>query len=182
MKQLVQVLEKRDKDGFARIVAEYKLGPICHFFCHWLCVVRYRLLCKWVCSREKIEKPDLVHELQAAGQALRQLLEHKDTFDQAVAASNANDALKLGSVISDSGLFSFCHFICEWFCTWRCTLACLTLCREFPLQPITNQIQEALAFAKAALPLSQNLSQFERLSVAIGAGDVKTYNSILQEF
>jgi hypothetical protein len=182
VKELGQVLEKRDSKTFQKIVEEYKLGPICHLFCHWLCVVRYRLFCKWVCSGEKIEKPDLVHELQSAGEAMRQLLEHKDAFDQAVAASKEGDAKKLGSIIQESGLFTFCHFLCEWFCSWRCTLACLTLCREFPLQGIQNQIQEALAFAKALVPLSQNLAEFERLSVAIGAGDVKTYNSILQQF
>ena len=182
VKQLVQVLEKRDKAGFQRIVTEYKLGPLCHLFCHWLCVVRYRLLCFWVCSREKIEKPDLVHELQSAGLALRQLLEHKEAFDQAVAASNAGDAAKLSSVIQNAGLLRWCYFICEWFCSWRCTLACLTICREFPVQAIANPIAEALAFAKATQPLAHNLAQLERLSVAVGAGDVKTYDVILREF
>ena len=182
VKQLVQVLEKRDHNAFQRIVAEHKLGLLCHFFCHWLCVIRYRLLCRWVCSPERIEKPDLAGELKAAGLALRQLLEHKQAFDQAVAASDAGDSAKLGSAIQAADLLSRCRFICEWFCSWRCTLVCLNLCRQYPVRESTNHIEEALAFAKALQPLLQNLTQFERLSVAVGSGDTKAYDAILKEF
>jgi hypothetical protein len=181
VKHLVQVLEKRDSSAFQRIVTEYKLGPLCHLFCHWLCVVRYRVLCRWVCSLPRIERPDLAREIQLAGQALGQLLERKDAFEQAVSASDAGDAQKLASVIQEAGLATLCFFICEWFCSWRCTLVCLTLCREFPLRPVPNPIQEALAFAKAVAAILQHPGQLEKLSVTVGAGDVRTYESILRE-
>ena len=181
VRELAKAVEKRDRNAFQRILKKYKLGPLCHLFCHWLCVVRYRLICRWVCGLERTERPDLVRELQSAGQALRQLLENKKAFDQAVAASNAGDAEKLGSVINRAGLIPFCHFICEWFCSWRCTLVCLTLCRQFPLEPIKNEIGEAFAFAKAMQQLGQQPTQLERLSVAVGAGDAKTYAAIVGE-
>jgi hypothetical protein len=183
LRRLVTALDKRDRQTFESIVAEFKLAHLCHLFCHWLCVVRYRLVCRWVCGLVR-ERPDLVRELQSAGQALRHLLAHRDAFDQAVAASNAGDADKLGAILRGSDLVRYCQWICEWFCSWRCTLACLTFCRPFPLEPIPipNQVREALEFAKAVQPLARNAAQFERLSAAVGAGDAKTFEAILKEF
>jgi hypothetical protein len=179
--QLVQILEKRDKAAFQEIVTKFQLGPLCHLFCHWLCVVRYRLLCRFMCSPQRIEKPNLAQELESAGLALRQLLAHGTSFDQAVAASNARDAAKLSSIIKDAALIPFCHLICEWFCSWRCTLVCLTLCRAFPLQAITDEIAEAAAFAKAIGPLAQKADQLERLMAAVVAGDAGTWPALLKE-
>lgn len=181
VRKLVEALEKRDQKAFQAIVQEFELGPLCHLFCHWLCVVRYRLICRWVCGLV-VEQPDLVRELQLAGQALRQLLEREGAFDQAVAASNAGDAEKLGSVIGSADLFQFCYLICEWFCSWRCTLVCLTFCRQFPFEPVPDQIGEAFEFARAMQLLTQNPAQLERLSVAVGAGDAQTYAAIITEF
>jgi len=181
VRQLAEAVEKRDHDSFQRIVEQFKLGNLCHFFCHWLCVVHYRLICHWLCSIKKVERPNLARELQSAGQALRQLLEHKDSFDQAVAASDAGDAEKLGAVIQAAQPVSFCHFICEWFCSWRCTRVCLILCRGFPLEPIRDEIREALAFAKAMQQLGQQPLQLERLSAAVGAGDAHTYSALVGE-
>ncbi len=181
VREVVEVLAKRNREGFERIVAEYKLGALCHLFCHWLCVVHYRLICRWVCSPTPIERPSLARELQAAGQVLRRLLEHKDAFEQAVAASNAGDAEKLGRTIRGADLIPLCFFICEWFCSWRCTLVCLTLCREFPLEPIKNPVEEALAFAKAVQRLEQKPTEVERLMAALGAGDAKNWVALLRE-
>jgi hypothetical protein len=179
--ELAEALEKRDRDFFQRIVSEYKLGPFCHLFCHWLCVVRYRLLCRWVCSPLPIGRPNLAQELQSAGQALRQLLEHKSSFDQAVAAAEAGDAEKLASVIKGADVIPFCFFICEWFCSWRCALVCLTFCREFPPELVKNQVEEALAFAKATQRLTQKPAEAERLIAAVRAGDAKAYAAIIKE-
>lgn len=181
VRELVEVLEKRNRDAFERIVNEYKLGPLCHLFCHWLCVVHFRLICRWVCSPIQIERPNLADELRLAGQALRRLLEHKDAFDRAVAASNAGDAEKLAEVIRGADLIRFCYAICEWFCSWRCTLVCLTLCREFPLEPIKNHLEEALAFAKATQRLAQKPAEVERLITAVSSGDGKTWGALLKE-
>ncbi len=181
VRELVEVLESRNREAFQHIVNEYKLGPLCHLFCHWLCVVRYRLICRWLCSPQQIERPNLAQELHSAGEAMRRLLEHKGSFDQAVAASKAGDAEKLRSIIARADLIIFCYFICEWFCSWRCTLVCLTLCREFPLEPIKNHVDEALAFAKAAQRLAEKPQEAERLVAAVRAGDAKAWAAILRE-
>jgi hypothetical protein len=181
LKQLVEVLEKRDRDGFERIVVEHKLQSICHFFCHWLCVVRLRLMCRWVCTFPLIERPDLFIELQQAGYAIRQLLENKDSFEQAVAASDKGDSDRLHSVIASAGLLHFCHFVCEWFCSWRCTLVCFNLCREFAHERIHDEIEEAYEFAKAVKTLAQRPAEAERLIVALRTGDTKAWAAAVRE-
>jgi hypothetical protein len=181
VRQLVQILQKRDRAAFQRFVKAQKLEAICHLFCHWVCYVRYRLVCRWVCDLELKERPDLVAELTGAGAALRALLEKRQVFNEAVSASQAGDAGKLRSVIEGAGLIPFCHFICFFFCSWRCVLVCLTLCRKFPLEPIRDEIREAFAFAKAMQQLRRRPAELERLSVAVGAGDAKTYAAIVGE-
>jgi hypothetical protein len=181
VRRLAQAIEKRDPAAFKRLVAAYKLEPICHLFCHWVCFVHYRLVCRWVCTPDLRERPDLVAELQASGQAIRALLTSKKAFDQAVAASNAGDAEKLGNVIRAAGLFQFCPRICFFFCSWRCVLVCLTLCREFPPTPIADPVGEAYAFAKVTQELAQRPADLGRLSAAVGAGDLKTFMAVVGE-
>ena len=41
-------------------IKAHRLGPYCHVLCHWLCLVRYRLVCRWVCHLDLREKPDYV--------------------------------------------------------------------------------------------------------------------------
>ena len=180
VKRLAAAVEKGDRAAFQRLVREYKLEPICHLFCHWVCHVHYRLVCQWVCHPELQVRPDLATELRAAGEALRALLERKTVFDAAVKASDAGNAERLGKILEGAGLFHFCHYICFFFCSWRCVLVCLNLCRQFPLEVVDNPHAEAYAFAKVTHELGRNPEQLERLSAAVGAGDVKTFVNIVE--
>ncbi len=181
VQRLVAAVEKRDRAAFQRIVKAQELGPLCHFFCHWVCLVRYRLMCRWVCELEVQERPNLAAELVATGHALRVLLEKREAFDQAVAASQAGDAEKFRSVIGAAELTPFCRLICEWFCSWRCVLVCLTLCREFPLKPIEEPLKEAFGFAQATGQLRQQPGALERLNAAVAAGDAKAFSALITE-
>jgi len=181
VRELAAAVEKRNRAAFERIIAGHKLQALCHLFCHWLCIVRYRLFCRVLCAPGPVERPNLGAELHSAGQALSRLLENKTAMEEAVAASNAGDAEKLGSVIRHVAPIQFCHYICEWLCSWRCTLACLTLCRQAPAVKIENQIKEAHAFAAALQQLSAQPAEMERLSAAVGAGDAKIYTAIIGE-
>ena len=178
--QLVAAVEKRDKAAFQRLVKAQKLGPYCHFFCHWVCFVYYRLVCRWLCE-PLAERPNLAAELSNSGLALGALLEDRKAFDAAVAASQAGDAAKLKAAIGDAGLIRWCYWICGWFCSWRCVLVCLTLCREFPLKAIDDELQEAQAFGKAVGTLAGKPAELERLSLAVGAGDIKAYTALVTE-
>jgi hypothetical protein len=179
--QLAAAIEKRDRAAFQRIVKAQKLEPICHLLCHWVCYVHYRLVCRWVCDLGLKERPSLVAELQASGHALRALLENREAFSAAVAASESRDADKLRGVIGDAGLIPFCRFICFFFCSWRCVLVCLTFCREFPLQAIDQPVREAFAFAREIAALAKTPAELERLSAAVGAGDAKTFVALVRE-
>jgi hypothetical protein len=179
--QLAEAIEKRDRAAFQRLVKANKLGPISHFFCHWACYLHFRLLCRWLCELELETRPSLVTELQAAGEGLRLLLEQREAFDQALAASEAGDAEKLQSTIETAGLVPFCRYICFFFCSWRCVQVCLTLCREFPLKPIEQPLKEALAFARQAAQLASNPAQLQRLSAAVGSADAKAFAAIVAE-
>ena len=67
VQRLAAAIEKGDAAAFKRIVKEYKLEPICHLFCHWVCHIHYRLICRWVCHPELRERPNLAAELRTAG-------------------------------------------------------------------------------------------------------------------
>jgi hypothetical protein len=179
--ELAQAVEKRDPDRFQKVIIAHKLGPFAHLFCHWVCVVRSRLICQWVCSLERGPRPDFVAELQMAGKALGELLARDGAFDDAVAASDAGDAEKLGSILKEAGLLEWCRFICEWFCSWRCTLACLILVRQFAPPSFGDELAEAHAFAASTQQIAQDAAQLERLSVAVGAGDAAAFGRIITE-
>lgn len=179
--QLARAVEKRDRAAFQRLVKAQRLEPFCHLFCHWVCVVRFRLVCRWLCDPTIEERPNLAAELQTAGGALRALLENRKAFDAALAASQAGDDDKLRATLAEASLVPYCFWICEWLCSWRCVLVCLTLCREFPLDAIENELQEALAFAKATEELAQKPADLERLSAAVGEADAQAFAAIVAE-
>lgn len=181
VKRLSAALENRDAKAFRSIVAEFKLQRYCHFFCRWLCVVRYRLLCRWMCI-PSLEKPNLVNELILAGEALSRLLENQDAFQAAVKASNAGDSEKLGSAVRSAVQLPYCHLICEWFCSWRCTLVCLLLLRRLPAKPVRNQIREALSFAESVESLVGNSDLMEHLNDALASGNAKSFDSAVRAF
>lgn len=181
VRALVDVVETRDRDAFQRLVEEYNIATLCHLLCYWLCAVRYRLICRWVCDPDLVERPDFVVELQSAGQALRRLLEHEDSFARVAAASNAGDPATMRSVIGGADLIPYCSFICEWFCSWRCALVCLTLCRESVFELATDPLVEALAFAKVTAKLALESANIERLVSAVRAGDAKAWGASLKD-
>jgi hypothetical protein len=180
-KQLVETIEKRDPAGFTRFIETHKLEAFCHLFCHWVCYIRYRLVCRWMCTPRLETRPSLADELQRAGKALRALLERKTLFDDAVAASSAGEAAKLRSVVEAAGLIQWCHFICFFFCSWHCVLVCLRMCRQFPIEPVRDQIKEAAAFAKAIHKLAERPTELSKLAAAAGAGDDETFAAIVGE-
>ena len=178
LKELVAAVEQRDAKLFARVVEALDIEPLKHLFCHWVCMVRYRLVCAWLCG-PAVERPELFLELQSAGSALGMLARDETAFKAAVAASDADEPAKLGEIVRGAGLFQWCDYICVFFCSWRCTLACLRFCRTPP--KFDDAIKEAFAFAKAIDALAAKPAELRRLSLAVGAGDVKTYQRLVTE-
>jgi hypothetical protein len=171
--RLAQIVEKGDRPAFQRFIKQHGLTPFCHVFCHWVCTVRFRLICRWICQPAILERPDFAAELQTAGYALRHLLERG--FDDAVAASDAGDADKFRAVLTRANLVPFCPWLCEWFCSWRCVRVCFTVCREFPLERIADPTQEAFDFGRVVAALQRTPSEIERLMAALEKNDVKAF-------
>ena len=178
VQRLAQIVEKGDRAAFQRFLKQHELTPFCHFFCHWVCLIRYRLLCRWICRPGPFEPPDFARELHTAGHALRMLLDRG--FDDALAASEAGDPEKLRGVVADAGLLPFCHFVCEWFCSWRCVLVCFTLCRRFPLERFDEPLREALEFAQAVQRLRRRPEAVEDLVTAIEKRDEKAFGELVE--
>ncbi len=177
--ELAQIVEKGDPEAFKRFVTAEKLDPFCHFFCFWLCLIRYRLLCRWMCDPTVEARPSLATEIATAGRALRVLVENEKAFAQAVAGAQSGNAAEIKAAIDSVELTAFCRLVCEWFCSWHCVLVCFALCRRFPLPKVENEIHEAFLFAEATRKLGQEPLQLEKLSSAVGAGDVKAFDAVV---
>ncbi len=175
--ELAAIVERGDAAAFERFIAAEKLQPFCHFFCFWLCLIRYRLLCRWMCDPTVERPPSLATEITTAGHALRVLVANKKAFAQAVAGAQTGNDAEIKAAIGVAGLTPFCRLICEWFCSWHCVLVCFALCRQYPVKTPENEIQEAFLFAQATQKLGQEPLQLEKLSIAVGAGDVKAFDA-----
>ncbi len=97
--ELAQILEKGDAAAFERLIVTEKLEPFCHFFCFWLCQIRYRLLCRWMCDPRIEAIPSLATEIASAGHALRVLVTNEKAFEQAVAGAQSGDPAEIRAAI-----------------------------------------------------------------------------------
>ncbi|MEP7007935.1 MAG: hypothetical protein ABI810_18285 [Sphingomonas bacterium] len=183
-KHIADILEKRDRAGFAEVLKKLDIQPYAHLFCHWLCIIRYRLVCRWICHVGKIDRPVLAAELQNAARAIAVLFKDEKSFRAAVAASAAGDTAKLGAAITAARLGLRCHFVCEFFCSWRCVLVCLTLARAYPFKAIEGpmQVREAHDFAAALVKLAQNPTDLMRFSTAVGTGNVDAWAALIKQY
>jgi hypothetical protein len=184
VKHLADVLVKRDQKGFAEILKKLEIVPYGHLFCHWLCIIRYRLVCQWICHVGDIPRPVLATEIQTAARAIGDLVKNEKAWRGAVTASVAGDAAKLGIAINQAQLALRCRFVCEFFCSWRCVLVCLTFARPYPYAVIEGpvQIREAHEFAAALVKLAQNPGDLMRFSAAVGTGNLDAWTALVKQF
>jgi hypothetical protein len=182
--RLGEILVKRDRAGFAEILKKLEIEAYAPLFCHWLCVIRYRLVCFWVCHAEKVAKPVLGAEIQAAARTVADLAHNEKAFRAAVAAATAGDGAQLGAAVRGAGLELRCHFICEFFCSWRCVLVCLKQVGPFPYVAIEPavEIREAREFGTAIVQLAQDPSALMRFSAAVGTGNVDAWTSLVKQY
>ena len=180
---LATAVQERDRDAWRELIEKQKLERFSRLLCHWVSVVYYRLVCEVVCQPIQIERPHLIPELAAAGQALGRLAANEKVFAAAEKAVLANRCDVVGSELAGIGLRAepFCTFICEWFCSWRCVLLCLRLCRVFPFEAVESEIEEMRGFARAGGELAEKPAAFDRLTAAILREDVETVESLVKE-
>lgn len=50
MEQLADIVERRDPKDFKSFVQQQKLQDYCRVICHWVCTIRYSLICEILCG------------------------------------------------------------------------------------------------------------------------------------
>ena len=181
VQQVVIAIEERDAAAWGALVERHELERFSHLLCHWACTVHYRLVCDVVCRPLVVEQPELVTELQAAGQAIGRFSVDEKTFAAAVEAVSANDCEGLRAALSEAGFAPVGEWICEWFCGWRCMLLCADLCRVFPIEQPASPIEEMLGFALAGGGLAAELGTLERFSAAVLRADVESIKGLVEK-
>jgi hypothetical protein len=176
LKRLADAVIKRDRDAWSKLVTELKIGRYCHLICHWVCMIRWRLVCRIVCSPAPVHAKDLVAELTASGAAVRALVGQSATFDQVVKAGIALRCEELNGLLGQDGN---CILLCEWICSWRCVLVCLPLCRAFPPAADTS-VQEMQSFAKALAPVAADANLLSQLTDAVLAQNADAFAAIVK--
>jgi hypothetical protein len=172
-------VQERNRDAWSELIDRNGLQRFNHLLCHWVCTVRYRLVCHVVCTPGKIPTPPLIKELQFAAKAIGKFAANDRLFTDAVEAVKAFDCVRLNGTLADSPFAPFCHIICEWFCSWRCMLVCLRLCRIFPLERIDSPISEIIDFARAGGRIAGQ-GAVPRLTAAILREDVETVADLVR--
>jgi len=178
---LAYAVEQRDREDFDRLIEVLDARRYCHLLCHWVCWIRARLACDWLCGLPDVERRPLVSELQVAGAAVRRLAE-AGALAEAVKAVEAADYLGLRSVLAAANLAPGCFWLCEWFCSWRCVRVCFRLCAPFLQERLDTSWAEMLAFAQAAERLAASEDALPRLRAAVETQDAEAYSALVKEF
>jgi hypothetical protein len=182
VERLASAVSERDKEAFGALVSELDIARFSHLLCHWVCVIRGRLICRVVCAPEPLPRVHLIDELRRAGQVIAQLAANKEAFAAAAAAAATLDCEPLRAAIAQAGLRDLCEIICEWFCTWRCIRVCLLLCRVFPFESISYPLSEAFGFARAAARLAEQPEVLARLTAAVSSDNAKEFEAIVNQY
>jgi hypothetical protein len=182
VERLAAAVSERDREAFGALVSELGIARFSHLLCHWVCVIRGRLICRAVCAPEPPSRVRLVDELRRAGQVIAQLAASKEAFSAAAAAAAALECEPLRAAIAQAGLRGFCEIICEWFCTWRCIRVCLLLCRTLPFESIENPLSEAFGFAQAAARLAAQPEVLARLTAAVSSDNAEEFEAIVSQY
>ena len=177
VERLADTVERRDAKAFKAFVQEQKLQEYCRLICHWVCTVRFGLICEVICQPLEVAERELASQLSLAGKAIGQLAKNRDQLQGVIAAAIALNCEFLQGVV---GGFDDCFLICGWICSWRSIYVCGPICR--PVEIPKNYIEEMLAFALVSGRLAGVQDAYPRLVAALEARDQKTFSALVQQF
>jgi hypothetical protein len=176
---------EQDELAFQAIVEKLGVARYCHYVCHWICSIYYRLICEILCSVEKpvyiIGCVHLLPVLQQAGAAVTRLLADDSTLAAVEKAVLAKDTDALRTILKRAGFQAVCTWICFWICAWRCMRRCLLLCRPFPAAPIDDVLPEIWKFAQVVAKLPDHPRLLEQLIDAVREGDEEVYAKLVKQ-
>ena len=174
---LADVVERRDVAGYRAFVKGQKLEPWCRLICHWVCTIRFSLICEVLCRPEEIAEKELADQLSLAGKAIGQLTKDRGQLQQVIDAAIALNCEFLQGAV---GRFNDCYFICWWICSWRSVLFCGPVCR--PIEIPKSYIEEMRGFAELSGRLAGVQSAYPQLFGAINARDQKAFSGLVQQY
>ncbi|MGD0786581.1 MAG: hypothetical protein ABR898_01265 [Terracidiphilus sp.] len=177
LERLADVVERRDVAGYRAFIASQKLEAYCRLICHWVCTIRFGLICEVVCIREEVPEKELSAQLAVAGQALAQLVRNAAELRGVIDAAVALNCEYLQGVVAG---FNDCVWICEWICSWRSILFCGPICR--PLELPKDIIEEERAFAVLSGRLADEEGAYAGFFDAVNARDQKVFSALVDKY
>lgn len=181
VERLASAVSERDGEAFRSLVSDLGIAPFAHLLCHWVCVIRGRLICRVVCAPQPVPRVHLIGELTRAGQVIARLAADPQAFAAAAAAAAAADCGALRGAIATAGVREHCEIICEWLCTWRCIRVCLLLCRT-AAAPFEQPLTEAFEFAGVTARLAEQPEALARLAAAVSEGNAEEFEAIVSRY
>ena len=177
VERLADIVERRDPKDFKAFVQEQKLQDYCRIICHWVCTIRYTLICEILCGPD-IELPErnLAAQLSLDGKAIAQLTKDPAQLRQVIDAAVNLNCEFLQEVV---GGFNDCIFICRWICSWRSIYVCWPICRILEIPK--DLIDEERQFAQLSGRLADAANAYPRLFAAIQARDQQAYQALVKE-
>jgi hypothetical protein len=173
---LADVVKRRDAKAFKAFVQEQKLQAYCRIICHWVCTVRFELICEVLCQPLEVPERDLVAQLSLAGKAIGQLTKNTDQLRKVIDASIALNCEFLQGVF---GSFNDCFLICGWICSWRAIYFCGPVCGVFEIPG--DPIDEMREFAKLSGRLADGPNAYMRLFTAVQSQDQKAFQALVKD-
>jgi hypothetical protein len=178
-RRLVDAVKDRDSVAFKTVVSELGAQQLCHLLCHWISIIRYRLVCEIICGERKPQPGYVVYEVMRAAAAVAEVAKKHVLLQTAFEAAIALDIDSLSDIIRS---YVHCYLICEWICSWRCLWVCMPICEPFPMPEIKDRIEEMRAFALFTEKLSQNKEAIPSLLSALQSGKSETFTALVKEY
>ena len=176
VERLADIVERRDAKDFKAFVQEQKLQAYCRIICHWVCTVRYTLICEVICQPLEVPERELAGQLSLAGSAIGQVAKNADELRKVIDASIAFNCDFLRDVL---GGFNDCYLICGWICSWRAIYFCWPICGVIDVAQ--SPIDEMLAFAKVSGRLADTSNAYVRLLTAVQSQDQSAFQALVKE-
>jgi hypothetical protein len=178
VERLADVVERRDQKDFKAFIEQQKLQNYCRIICHWVCTIRFGLICEILCGPIlEVPERNLVTQLSLSGKAIAPLAKDSAQLRQVIDA-----AIRLNcEYLQDVAVrFENCHLVCRWICSWRSVFVCGPICR--PLEIPKNYIDEMRAFAEVSGRLANEKDAYSRLLASVEAADGKAFSALVQQY
>jgi hypothetical protein len=168
---LAKAVEAEDPKAFHAVVEQLKAQNFIHLLCHWVCFVRFHLVCRVLCDGIRWDQREFVAQLRSSAVAVAAIARKPDQLKLVV--DNAL-TLNCGRLKEIFGPFQDCRLICFWICSWRCLVVCLRLTHSFPLVGDFS-VEEMRGFAQFKGAMVRERGAGEALAGAVVRQDEKAF-------